>query len=435
MKVAERAVVGACCHRKSGPRVLMSAYQCGPGMGSVSQIGWEWYRRMSARVPVTLVTHVRNREALAAAGAPVEGSEVIYIDTEWFAGPIYRVASRIFPKSQHAVFLMSSLDFYVYDAAALGELRRRQKFGANWDLVHAVTPVSPLASTRLYRLGLPLVLGPWNGGLRSPANFPEIMKQDSGWVYPVRNLGRLVDRVLGGSRGAAVILSATRETRESLPAACRSRCMEMLENGVDLERFNPSAWPFIPGRDGALRVVFVGRLIPAKGIPMLLEAARRFRTEAPIQVRIVGDGPMETEWRKLAADLILSGEVEFCGPATLAEVPRHLAWAHVFCLPSVRESGGAVLIEAMAAARPVVAVDYGGPSELVDDHVGKAIPPLGKDTVIEGLVETFRDIIRHPGAWQLRGQEGRRRAENRFGWDAKIGQALGLYERLLQRTL
>ena len=103
-------------------RILLSAYQCGPGMGSVSQIGWEWYSRLSRMASVTLVTHIRNRKCLEAAGAPLPGSEVIYIDTEWFAGIVYRAALRMFPKSEHAVFLFSSVDFYFFDAVALIKL-------------------------------------------------------------------------------------------------------------------------------------------------------------------------------------------------------------------------------------------------------------------------------------------------------------------------
>jgi hypothetical protein len=57
------------------PRILLSAYQCGPGMGSVSQIGWEWYSRMSRLASVTLVTHVRNRVCLEAAGARIENTD------------------------------------------------------------------------------------------------------------------------------------------------------------------------------------------------------------------------------------------------------------------------------------------------------------------------------------------------------------------------
>src|SRR5215470_7117363 len=86
------------------PRVLLAAYQCGPGMGSVSQIGWEWYSRLAARAPTTLVTHVRNRAALSTATLPSQ-AKIVYIDTEWFAGPLYRMTAKIFPNSEHSVFL------------------------------------------------------------------------------------------------------------------------------------------------------------------------------------------------------------------------------------------------------------------------------------------------------------------------------------------
>ena len=108
----------------NSPRVLLSAYQCGPGMGSVSQIGWEWYSRLARRIPVTLLTHIRNRPALEAAGAPLENSDVHYIDTEWIAGPLYRFASRLFPRSQHSVFLVSSLDYYFYDHDLCKQFKR-----------------------------------------------------------------------------------------------------------------------------------------------------------------------------------------------------------------------------------------------------------------------------------------------------------------------
>ena len=102
-------------------RILLSAYQCAPGQGSVSQIGWEWYTRLSRQCDVTLVTHIRNRPAIKQAGGHFPGTEVIYIDTEWFAGRLYRLAQRLFPRSEHAVFLLSSLDFFVFDSSALRE--------------------------------------------------------------------------------------------------------------------------------------------------------------------------------------------------------------------------------------------------------------------------------------------------------------------------
>jgi glycosyltransferase involved in cell wall biosynthesis len=408
-------------------RILLSAYQCGPGMGSVSQIGWEWYSRLARQAEVTLVTHIRNREALTNAGAPFAGSEILYIDTERFAGPLYRFASRMFPKSQHAVFLISSLDFFVYDAAALRMLRSS---GKTCDLVHAVTPVSPVAATRLHRLGIPLIVGPWNGGLQSPRTFPEIMSEDSGWVYRVRDLGRLLDRVFGCTRNAALILTATKFTDRSLSKNARTR--RMIENGVDLQLFQPAAWDPPPSASNPLRVLFVGRLIPAKGVSMLFDAVVRVRNEFPIHVTIVGDGPIRADLEREAAEKRLSGAVEFTGNLPLAEVSQYMLASHVFCLPSVRESGGAVLLEAEASALPIVAVNYGGPAELVDDEVGRSLSAAGREQLIEDLVDTFRDIVRNPAQWRLRGRQGRSRAEQNYGWDARIDSAIGIYRQVLE---
>jgi glycosyltransferase involved in cell wall biosynthesis len=407
-------------------RVLLSAYQCGPGMGSVSQIGWEWYSRLARYASVTLVTHVRNRDCLTAAGAPLPGTEVIYIDTEWFAGPLYRVALRLFPKSQHAVFLLSSADFYVYDGVALKQLRKRR---GDWDIAHAVTPVSPVAATRLHRLGIPLIVGPWNGGLASPRAFPELMKQDSAWLYRIRHIGRFLDWIFGCTSKAALILSATESTDRSLPKNVTT--LRMLENGVDLDRFLPSTWDAPPSATNPLRIIFVGRLLPFKGVAMLLQAVARVRREIPVSLNIVGDGPIRADLEKISEELDLKGIVTFAGGLPLSEVAVQMRKAHVFCLPSVRESGGAVLLEAEASGLPVVAVNYGGPGELVDDEVGRKVSADGPEPLIQDLVDTFRDIANNPENWRLRGQKGRKRAEKEYGWEARMASAIKIYRRTL----
>jgi glycosyltransferase involved in cell wall biosynthesis len=374
---------------------------------------------MSRRAAVTLVTHVRNRKDLTQAGAPLPGTEVIYIDTEWFAGPLYKVASRVFHSSEHAVFLISSADFFVYDAAALRQLRNRSR---EWDIVHAVTPVSPVAATRLHQLGLPLIVGPWNGGLQSPATFPEIMSADSGWVYRIRNAGRVFDRWIQCTKKAACILSATKSTDATLPGV---RTVRMLENGVDLANFHPAPAASTP-RD-TLRVVFVGRLIPAKGVSMLLEAVAQVRGEIPLRLTIIGDGPTRSALEKESAERSLTDIVRFTGGLSLPEVARQMRLADVFCLPSVRESGGAVLLESMASGVPVIAVNYGGPAELVDDEVGRVLSAAGKDALIDDLTKALIDAWRYPGEWKRKGERGRLRAEKSYGWDARMDSALELY--------
>lgn len=412
------------------PRILLAAYQCGPEMGSVSQIGWEWYRRLTRRTSVTLLTHVRNRPALLKAGAPLEDSEVVYIDTEWLARPLFGLARRVFRNSEHAVFMISSCDFFAYDQQALKLMRQRLADGQSWDVIHAVTPVTTIAATRLHRLGIPLVLGPLNCGLGTPDGFRSLLKRDSPWIYPLRNLGRIADWLAGSTRNAAMILTATRATVASIAPKYRPRCVGLIENSVDLKRFSATPWPPAPGADEPLQLLFVGRLVPFKGLTMLLEAIAAVRETIETRLTVLGDGPMREVWMADARRLGVADLVNFRGAVSLDEVAAQMNAAHVFCLPSIRESGGSVLLEAMACARPVIAVDFGGPAEIVDEKVGRLAPADGPQTVVRAFADALREIVANPDRWRRKGEEGRRRVEKFFSWDEKIERAFRLYRDL-----
>lgn len=417
------------------PRILLSAYQCAPKTEALSQIGWQWYFRLAQRVPVTLVTHIRNYSYLMQAGAPLTHSEIIFIDTEWFAKYLYNLSRKLFPQSENAIYLLSSLDFFLYDWFAVQQLKKRQRAGANWDIIHLVTPVSPMTPTGLHALQRPLILGPRNGGLKNPSGFPEIMRADSSWIYPLRKFGYLLDFLIGSTRNAGVILTATQATLQSILPRYHSRCRPLLENGVDLNLFSPAPWPPTPSPIQPLRIVFVGRLVPFKGVPLLLEALAQLKNKLPLLLTIIGEGPLKEKWQTQTEQLNLNEIVTWYGIASQTQVVAQIQAAHVLCLPSVRESGGAVLLEAMACARPVIAIAFGGPAEIIDDTVGYAIPPHGGATVVvKALAKCFQDIFEHPQVWQQRGETGRRRAEQLYSWDSKIDQALVLYEELLKNA-
>lgn len=413
-------------------KLLLVAYQCGPGMGSVSQIGWEWYSRLSRVQAVTLVTHSRNRAALEAAGAPLPGSAILYIDTEWFAGPLYRLACRLFPRSEHSVCLLSSLDYFLFDFLAWRQLRNRMKQGAHWSILHRVTPVTLAAPTWLGHLGLPTVIGPLNSGLRDPQGFDSVMQDEHTWLLKVRALPRLVDSALGSTRRAARILIATHATLQAVAPDDRSRCRMMLENGVDLTHFVPSPWPEAPGKQSPLRILFVGRLVPVKCPGLLLKAVAIMHARGmPVHLSIVGDGPLHRELKAQANALQIGAVVDFLGQLPMDAVAAQMQACHVFCLPSVRESGGAVLLEAMASARPVIALNYGGPSEIINHESGVLLPLRGPEQVVSQLVSTLSSIYSAPLRWRHKGEAGRRLVEQRYSWPAKIAAAQDTYQELL----
>ena len=108
-----------------------------------------------------------------------------------------------------------------------------------------------------------------------------------------------------------------------------------------------------PAQASRFTVLFVGRFYHRKRVPVLLRAAAILRESLPeLRVRIVGNGPCNTAWRVLARELHLDSVVTWLGDISRAQLAEEYNRAGAFCLPSVQEGFGIVLLEAMAAGKP-----------------------------------------------------------------------------------
>jgi glycosyltransferase involved in cell wall biosynthesis len=111
-----------------------------------------------------------------------------------------------------------------------------------------------------------------------------------------------------------------------------------------------------PAQSGRFTVLYVGRFYRRKRVNLLLDAAAKLRAAIPnLEVRIVGNGPCDADWRAQAGRLKLEQTVTWLGDISRADLAAEYNRAHVFCLPSVQEGFGIVLLEAMAAGKPIVA--------------------------------------------------------------------------------
>jgi len=208
-----------------------------------------------------------------------------------------------------------------------------------------------------------------------------------------------------------------------------------LENAVDPSCFVAAAPIAAPGKDRPLRVSFVGRLVAVKALPLLLHAMVRLRAQGmSVVLDVVGDGPMAQPWRGQSTALGLADCVHWHGALPAAGVAGVVRLSHVFCLPSVRESGGAVLLEAMACGRPVIGMDFGGPAEVVDDAVGWKVAMPDEATAIDGLAQALSEAYRQPDDAARRGQRARQRVLDEHTWAAKLDAAEALYARVLGST-
>jgi len=404
------------------PRVLLVAHHANPSWGSEPLIGWRWAAELDRRLPVTLVTHARNRPAIEAAGGL--RAPVVYVETEGVARAVNWVNDRLW--SRAAVVNRSALEavsLAAFDAAATRVARGLARRG-EIDVVHRVSPISPRAPSRLVTAGVPCVIGPVNGGMETAPGFPEVERLERAGFQSLRPLARFLDPGAETFRRAACVLVATEATRAVLPSAVAARARLLCENAVDPALFTPT-----PGRRGpGLRALYLGRLLPYKGVEHALRAVASLPPALDVSLDIVGDGPDRARLEAIARALGLGDRARFHGAVPVAEVPARMAACDVLVLPSVRESGGAVVLEAMACAKPVIVADWGGPAETVTGDVGVRVPARSPEGLTRGTASALALYAGDEALRERAGRAARAHVERSYTWAAKADAACAVYE-------
>lgn len=170
-------------------------------------------------------------------------------------------------------------------------------------------------------------------------------------------------------------------------------------------------------------VLFVGRLVHQKDLPLWCAVARRIRARVPqAQFWVAGDGPeravVERELGDFGAALRMFGAVAY------DELPEIYSRASVFLLTSRYEGLGRVVVEAMMAAVPVVSADIVGPQDLIEDRVnGRLVPRMP-----EALAQACIDLLEDDGRARKIGQAGRLWAEAHYSFAAVTGKLVDSWE-------
>ena len=196
--------------------------------------------------------------------------------------------------------------------------------------------------------------------------------------------------------------------------------VEVIPNAVDETIFNPNVdGSRITDRYGLQRtrnVLFVGRLVPYKGVEYLLSAIEILRHEfVDIRLIIVGDGELKEKLTHQADGLGIRENVTFVGHVPNSELPPFYASSDLTVLPSVSrlEAFGIALLEAMACGKPVIASSIPGVRDVVEDDVtGCLIPP--RDAI--SLAGAISKIIRNKRLAERMGREARKRIEENYTW-------------------
>jgi glycosyltransferase involved in cell wall biosynthesis len=196
-------------------------------------------------------------------------------------------------------------------------------------------------------------------------------------------------------------------------------------------------------------VLTAGRLVPIKGFDLAIRAFKKWSQESEARIQdsgfgiqgktsdnhgspraelvIVGEGPERTQLEALARELGLNGQVKFPGWMPRQELLREMTASDVFLFPSLRDGGGLVVVEAMAAGRPVICLDLAGPGLHVTPECGVKVPADSPQQAVRDLAGALDRLYRDARARLQMGRAARQRAREVYDWDRIAERISGIY--------
>ena len=397
-------------------KILISAYSCEPGMGSEPGVGWNIAREAAKYHEVWVLT--RPDESQDIINAELARNPIPNLHFVYFTLPFWQ-DSRCWGQSGGM-----QLHYYLWQIQAYFVARRlHQKI--DFDVMHHVTFVKYSSPCFLSLLPIPLVWGPVGGGESAPISFWEDFSF-KGKIYEIvrggaRWLGEHDPFVRLTAKRSAVVRATTKDTARRLYKMGASHVQIQSQLGLSAEDIE-SLEKYEIANEPIVRFISMGRLLHWKGFHLGLRAFAQANLPNT-EYWIIGDGPESYQLQTLVSDLGIAKKVKFWG-----RLPRDKALdlfrnCHVLVHPSLHDSGGGVCMEAMAAGRPVICLDLGGPAVQVTRETGFKIVADEPYQAVRDLAAAMIYLVKDPKLRIGMGQAGRKLVNENYSWQV-IGDRL-----------
>lgn len=370
-------------------KVLVSAYACMPGYGSEEGNGWNYSTIISQNnYQVWCLTRAVFRDKIESQLAKSNRPNLTFVYVELPAW-----VEKLYDRGMFGLYF----HYLCWQWAAFREARALDR-EHQYDLVHHVSYGSLQLGSFLYKLKRPLIFGPVGGGQEAPASMRRYFKKY--WLK--EQMRSMVSRLMlhfnpgcyKTVRQASRVLVWNEDTRQMAKALGRTEEVYKEFSGVP-QAFIP-AEPIQRTPGEALELVWVGRLMPRKALELTLHGFSKVNSQLPIHLTIVGDGEMAQYMPEYRATYALDDRVRWVGRVDHEQVKAYYQQADVFYFTSLRDTGPAQLLEAMAYSLPVVTLNLHGQAELVSDHTGIRVPVTDTETVTTNLAKAIEWMYYNP---------------------------------------
>lgn len=391
---------------------LISAYSVNPYKGSEDSIGWNWvlqYEKNYKKGDRIILLTKKFNEKDTRRGLKefnIQHVELVIVDVpdalNWF-------------REKHSAF--HHMYYILWQHWAWLWVKHS---GIRFDVIHHVTMNDYRIPSELYKAkGAKVIWGPMGGAQVTPrplkvyeknqlvASFREFVNKSCSWNPFYKKALRAYYK----------IYCINNETQKQISRIVGKDVPLMPELALRDEYKN---LPIRKGNNDILKIVFVGRLIGKKGIAFLVDALSLMPTDMNWELLIFGDGDDHALIEKQIADSGIGKNVKLMGNRPLNQIAEAYQQADVFVLPSLRETSGNVLLEAMAYAVPIVAFDTSFCRLLKEVDCGVFV---NTDQALEGIKEDWCKAIVTLGqdkelAKQM-GLNGYKYVNSKLTWDEK----------------
>ncbi len=307
-----------------------------------------------------------------------------------------------------------------------------------FDLAHHITYVSWRVASPLWKLGIPLIWGPIGGGEVFPPSMRSVLSPAANRFETVRQIanvfGKASPAIRMCTRKSAHIFAGNVETRDLLvDLGSQDDQVSILPgtffNAEHASRFQPGE----KSREGEpVRIFCGGNLEGRKGVALALRAlgiARKMGLN--YHYTIGGTGPEAAYLQKLSVELGIEDRVDFTNGFSGLAYSAKLAETDIYLLPSLRESAGLTLMEAMLSGCIPVVADCGGPATIVNVECGFKVKPISPDHMIGEIAKILLQLANDPDRRKKMGDAARHRITEYYSADAWLEKVEEIYRKAL----
>ncbi|TGO03172.1 hypothetical protein PN36_11370 [Candidatus Thiomargarita nelsonii] len=342
-------------------KILLSAFSCRPNSGSERGVGWHWAIEIAKLGhEVWVLTHPKHQATIEATLDDLAVAEHLHFI-------YYQIPNSLggWWKGERGIYLY-------YLLWQWGAYRFIKSTHAHFDIVHHITFGGIRTPSFMGGLDIPFIFGPVGGGERAPwrLRFGYNLR---GWISDalrdISNAWIKISPLMRLTfRQAKVIYVRSSQTRQIIPKKFRTKTQLYLGIGLT-EQLNIKH-----NNANTFQVLYAGRFLHWKGMHLGFAAFKHLlKTEPKARLTLVGDGKDAKRWQRLVEHLGLQNKIDWIPTISQAKLFHLYAQHDVFLFPSLRDSAGMAVLEAMAHGLPVICLDLGGPGMMVDSSCGRVI--------------------------------------------------------------